>query len=229
MCQINQFIDIHTHHPKTGSNVSIVNVLVDEAFIDLAAIQKIKDNNPLFWFSAGIHPWHMDNWRHKLDNLKVVSQDGNIIAIGECGLDKKIEAPLNEQTELFQLHIALSEELQKPIIIHCVKAFNELIEIRKNTKHELPWIIHGFNSNKEIATQCLKHRMILSFGKSLLNSKSGITDVIKWLPIESIFLETDDTNLSIEELYWKCSEIRGISLDDLKSGIARNFKNYFKC
>ena len=89
-----QYIDIHTHNLETGNHISIVNILVDEKLTDLSEFQKVKSNNPKTYFSAGIHPWYMDNWRLQAEKLRGITLKFNTIAIGECGLDKKIKFPI---------------------------------------------------------------------------------------------------------------------------------------
>ena len=165
------FIDVHTHKIATDNQIAILNLIINKEFIGPPQSFQQNTDNQKFYFSAGVHPWYMDNWQLQMERLNEIASNPNIIAIGECGLDKKVGKPIAEQIELFHLQIALSEHLQKPLIIHCVKTFNELIEIRKSTKAKMPWIIHGFNGNIKIAMQCLNSGMILSFGKSLFNDR----------------------------------------------------------
>jgi Tat protein secretion system quality control protein TatD with DNase activity len=90
-----------------------------------------------------------------------------VVAIGECGLDRNIDLPLDIQTSIFKRHIELAETLQKPLVIHCVRAFSELIALKKNTKSTVPWIIHGFHKKEEVFQQLLKHDFYFSFGAAM--------------------------------------------------------------
>ena len=229
MDRTNLFIDIHTHKIQTDSQIAVLNLIINKEFTGLPQFTQQNKDNQKIYFSAGIHPWYMKEWQMQIERLKEIASKPNIIAIGECGLDKKAEKPIAEQIELFHLQIALSEHLQKPLIIHCVKAFNELIEIKKNTKAKMPWIVHGFNGSIEIAMHCINSGMTLSFGKSLLNANSNNIQIIKTLSNSSFFLETDDSIFSIEEVYSKCSAIKNITIEQLTSDMAKNFNNIFKC
>ena len=225
MDKTDHYINIHTHKIQTDNQIAVLNIIVNQDI----AVKSILPRQNNRYCSAGVHPWFMDEWKTQIEQLKKIASKPNVIAIGECGLDKKVKTPLTEQIELFSLQIALSELLQKPLIIHCVKAFNELIKIRKTMKSKMPWIVHGFNGNLEISKQCLHAGMILSFGKSLFNSKSSSIQVIKSLTTNSFFLETDESDYSIEEIYDRCSGITGISVEQLKREMAINFNNSFKC
>jgi TatD DNase family protein len=224
----NPFIDTHTHKIKAGSHIAVINILVKQYFTEYQYLISKNDSNPQILFSAGIHPWYMDGWQLQADHLKKIASKSRVVAIGECGLDKNAKSPLNEQIELFQWQINLSETLQKPLIIHCIKAFNELIEIRKNTGSDMPWIVHGFNSSPEVAGQCLSSGMILSFGQSLLHPKSHSREVIKTVENNSYLLETDESSYPIEEIYHQCATIKGVNIEQLKSELANNFYNLFK-
>jgi TatD DNase family protein len=74
-------------------------------------------------------------------------KDENCFALGECGLDKITASDFELQKVVFKKQIQLSEKHQKPLIIHCVKAHQELIEIKKELKPKQVWIFHGFNTN----------------------------------------------------------------------------------
>jgi TatD DNase family protein len=130
------------------------------------------------------------------------------------------------QKEVFKKQIQLSEKYKKPLIIHCVKAHQEIIEIKKEVNPEQVWILHGFNKKKQLAESLLKNGIILSFGSAIIENKK-LQEVFLELPISSILLETDDSELEIQEIYQKASEIKNSSLTDLQAAIYQNFKRIF--
>ena len=113
-----EFIDIHTHNTTPACRTIYNNGT------EYVAGRSI---------SLGIHPWHIsDKWRDDLAAITILAKEDNVVAIGECGLDAlKSPAQIEVQEEIFKAHIQLSEALQKPLIIHCVKAFDRLIALRK--------------------------------------------------------------------------------------------------
>ena len=179
-------------------------------------------------FSIGMHPWFIksDKIDKELVFVEQKLQHKNCVALGECGLDKLVDVDFQLQKEVFKKQILLSEKYQKPLIIHCVKAHQEIIEIRKEVKPSQTWILHGFNKNKQLAESCIKNGIILSFGAAIINNKK-VQEVFAELPISSILLETDESDFDIQEIYQKASELKNSSLIQLQSEIYQNFKRVF--
>ena len=184
---------------------------------------ELGENVPESYFSVGIHPKDIDeNWEKHFEAFKKISLQDNCLAIGECGLDALIDIDANLQKTVFERQILWANEIQKPVIIHCVKWFQELIPFQKLA--EVSLIIHGFNKKKSVADEMLKHGFFLSFGKSVLYNLS-LQSILKEIPIDKIFLETDDTDFDIAELYQKVSEIKEISLEELQKKISENLQS----
>ena len=202
-----KFFDFHQHHSK--NNFGIYNLEFEEA----------PTNG---WFSAGIHPAIIsENFEIQFSWLKEISQNKNCVAIGECGLDGLIKADEKLQEEVFLKQIEWANEIQKPLIIHCVRRFPQLISLSKKAK--VPLIVHGFNKKKSIGEDLLKNQFYLSFGKSLLENVN-LQNFLEEISLENIFLETDDADFEIEKLYQKVSEIKNISKENLLKTIDENLK-----
>ena len=181
------------------------------------------------FFSTGIHPWHIDEEKvdeHLAIIEKRLSMQG-CLAIGECGLDKRIEKPLNLQIEVFEKHLLLAKKHQKPVILHLVAAFQELIEVHNRIKPGVPMIVHGFSKNVQVAKQLLDNGFYLSFGKYLLRNPE-LSAVFAQVPADRFFLETDSMEQSIAEVYAKAAMARNITIEDLKDIVSTNFKTVFK-
>lgn len=181
---------------------------------------------PPNYFSVGIHPGEIDeNWEINFEKIKEKSLHQNCLAIGECGLDGLLKTDENLQKKVFEKHIFWANEINKPIIIHCVKRFSELIPFQKLAI--TPFIIHGFNKKKTIAKELIDHGFYLSFGKSVLYNLS-LQEILKEIPIEKLFLETDNEDFNIEELYHKTAEIKQISLEQLQNKMLENAEKIFR-
>lgn len=202
-----QFFDFH-HHKKNIS-YGIYNLDLESCPED-------------FPYSIGIHPKDIDvnNIENQFDWLRSTITE-NCFAIGECGLDSIVKTDLKIQGEIFLKQIKIANELKKPIIIHCVRKFYEVISFKKHA--EQPMIIHGFNKKENIANDLLKNNFYLSFGKAVLYNLS-LQNTLKITPLDKIFLETDNEDFNIEELYQKVSEIKGISLENLNKQILENLE-----
>lgn len=208
------FFDFHHHNKQKHSG--IYNLLSK----DFSGENSLGYKN---LFSVGIHPAEIDeNWRKNLEKIKEFSIQKNCFAIGECGLDAFIDIDENLQEQIFLEQILWAEEIKKPVIIHCVKRHSELLKFKKKAK--VPMIIHDFNKKKSIADEMLNHGFYLSFGKSVLQNLS-LQAIVRDFPLEKIFLETDDADFNIIDLYLKVAEIKEISVEELQGKITENLEN----
>ncbi|MBC7389046.1 MAG: TatD family hydrolase [Opitutaceae bacterium] len=207
-------LDFHTHDLKPNS---VFNLIIG------------KDQVPESgYFTAGIHPWFFENIEQQFAELKQISQHKKCIAIGECGLDKLKGADIKIQIEVFKNHLQLAETMSKPLIIHCVKAHNDLLEIKKKSGSTMPWVVHGFNQNPTIALRLIDHGFYFSLGKSLLHTESNSCKVLNQIPPERLFLETDSADVTIEEVYKAASERLQLPLQQLVANLQDNFRILFK-
>jgi TatD DNase family protein len=180
-------------------------------------------------YSIGIHPWYIDENRLEND-LKTIEKKlklSECLALGECGLDKRIEIPLNIQIEVFEKQIELAEKYQKPLVLHLVAAFDELIEIKKRLKIKVPIVIHGFSKNEQVAKQLIDNGFYLSFGKYLLLNPE-LETVFKFVPNDRFFLETDTIEETLEEVYTLAAKYKNMKIDDLIEIVNANFTTVFK-
>ena len=213
------FIDIHRHQPSGTDALEIISI--DTA--DFAS-QILRHN----YYSLGLHPWFIAGQVDWFNKMTSALADPKLLAIGECGLDKIIAIDLPTQIEIFSRQIEFSEQTGKPLIIHCVKAFNELIQLKKTRKSASSWIIHGFNHKPAVAKQLLKHGCYLSFGKALLKPASNAEAALAQTPIERIFLETDAAaDIPISAIYAAAAKILGLDSMTLQQQIQKNFQRVF--
>ncbi|ASW75489.1 hydrolase TatD [Chryseobacterium piperi] len=202
-----EFFDFHHH--KKNITYGIYNVDMEETL-------------PEFPYSVGIHPKDIDiNAIEKQVHWLNSSIGKNCFAIGECGLDGLVPVDIKIQEAVFLQQIHISNEVGKPLTIHCVRKFYEVISFRKKAKYAM--VIHGFNKKQSIAEDLLKNNFYLSFGKPVLYNLS-LQNTLKIVPLDKLFLETDNDDFNIQELYQKVSEIKGISLEKLNEQILENLE-----
>lgn len=212
-----KFINLHTHK---FSNLSDVIEVVNQYPWEFKSI--------LSNYSIGIHPWYIDEERLNND-LKIIKKKLQLkecLALGECGLDKRIEIPLDVQISVFKKQLEIVKQTKKPIVLHCVAAYDEVIAIKKEMKIDNPMIIHGFSKNDQVAQSLLKNGFYLSFGKYLLRNPD-LEKVFTFAPENQILLETDTIEESIYQVYEKAALIKGISIDKLKTIVFTNFSRIF--
>lgn len=182
-----------------------------------------SDQIPDSLYSVGIHPKDIqhDKITEQFHWLKDNITE-NCFAIGECGLDSLAPIDQKIQEDVFLKQIELSNEVKKPLIIHCVRKFYEVISFRKKANQAM--VIHGFNKKESIAHDLLKNNFYLSFGKAVLYNLS-LQNTLKITPLNRIFLETDNEDFEIATLYEKVAAIKGISLEELNEQIVENLEN----
>ena len=152
----------------------------------------------------------------------------NVLAIGECGLDKVCQTDWALQIAVFRCQIKLANELNKPLIIHCVRAFDEFLKIIDENPPAVPVIVHGFNKKGGISERLLEKGMYLSFGAAILNKESPAAGVLKLIRADKFFLETDDADIPIGDIYRATAAIREISEEAVILQVQQNFATVFK-
>jgi len=212
------YIDIHTHNSSKEEGVfKIYNNYLNEDVLSKSC------------FSVGLHPWHISEKDFDVTNeFNKITDNKKLLAIGEVGFDKNIDVPFAEQGALLHEQLVISEQNNLPVILHIVKSFNEIIEIKTKWCYKQPWIIHGFNKKLELANQLIDKGFYLSFGSSVMNKEGNSENVLKSIDISNIFIETDDQEkYRIKEIYKRVSEIKEIPLEELKEQLEKNFKKVF--
>ena len=213
-----EFFNFHTHQFTNQPNIlELVNQYPNEFDASIP------------FYSIGIHPWYIVEDRIDAD-LKIIEeklQTENCLAIGECGLDKRIEIPLEQQIIVFEKQLALAEKYKKPVVIHCVAAFQEVIEIKKKMKISVPMIIHGFSKSNQLANQLIGAGFYLSFGKYLLRNPE-LKMVFQHIPDDRFLLETDTIEENIQQVYDLAAEYKSMTIKELKDAISSNFEDIFR-
>ena len=214
------YIDAHTHNPGKDNTLSVINLYP----------QNKGSIVPGKYFSMGIHPWFIPETGpgKLLTEMEKLARLEEVVAIGECGLDKLSSVPMDLQQFVFEKQVEIAEKTGKPLIIHCVRAYNELVQVKNHTGSTVEWVIHGFNGNLHVADMLIRHEMYFSFGKALANPGSNACKVLPQLEDELYLLETDDSTMGIEEVYTHASELVGMDMDTLKLSMLTNFINIFK-
>jgi len=212
-------INVHSHfRKKIPSEFAIRNAFLKH---DNSKLSKIE-----YPVSIGLHPWHIDEMtieecEEKL--LQLVSLD-NVFAIGETGIDRSIETDLKKQYSFFEAQLTIAETINKPVIVHAVKSYSDMIPYLKRST--VPFIFHAYNGNKIQAKELLKYNCKLSFGKNIFGHKSD--DILRILPDGTFFLETDTANhITISDVYDKAAEIRKTKTTLLKEQLFHTFAQIF--
>lgn len=202
------FLNFHTHF-SANSACEILNL--DDP------MQLTKVN-----FSIGIHPENAALYSDFSSRLT----EPNCLAIGEIGLDRNLEISLQDQMTTFEKQLLLSEQFELPVILHCVKAWNEVLAIQKQHRPKQTWIYHGFRK-VGILDSVLESGLLIGIGTAILYDKR-LQEALVRIPVDRLLLETDaDKDQSIPEVYEQISKLKNIPLPELTAQVTQTFKNTF--
>ncbi len=194
------------------------------------------------YMSAGLHPWwvgsanlpNRQQWQSYLD-------DPDCVALGECGLDRMVETPLDLQLEVFEQHLQMAVDLAMPLIIHVRQTHNEILRYLKRYRPPKGGIIHGFSGSEALAREYWQLGFYLGVGGSITYERAQKTRrAIKAMPLEALVLETDapdmplygyqgqrNTPLRVLEVARSLAQLRGCPLDHLARQTTANAKYVF--
>jgi TatD DNase family protein len=177
---------------SSGVSRCVVNA-TQEA--DWAVVENLADTEPGFVFPAfGIHPWHAhtatSGWQEK---LRFLLEKHPQASIGECGLDTWIsQPPLEIQRPVFLDQLRLARELDRPLTVHCLKAWGPLFDAFTEAPPPPRFLMHSFGGSIETARRLIPLGAFFSFSGYFLHPrKSAVLEVFRQLPPERILLETD--------------------------------------
>jgi TatD DNase family protein len=213
-----QRINLHTHRLNVDGHIQLLNVYA----------QDLPVMNPDQIYTCGLHPWHLEkvNADSCIQAIETEIKQQNMLAIGECGIDRAIKTPYSVQELYFKKQLDLAVKCSKPILIHCVRAYSDLLKLKKESKSNIPWILHGYNGNQEITANLIRHGFYFSIGLSFLKDEQK-QKYISSIPANRLFLETDDQDCTIEQIYMLASQVLGSEIELITETIYNNFRSVF--
>lgn len=200
-------LDIHTHHPAPQPE-AVVAVTMDN-------FSPLEQQ----WYSIGIHPWESQQniTAEMWQTFESCAANPAVVAIGECGIDKIKGGFLFKQLIVMNRQIDISEKLEKPLIIHDVKAHDVITGLKRDLNPKQNWAIHGFRAKPTVAKMFTDLGVYLSFGEKF-NNESLLS-----VPQELILAETDESELTIQEIIAALSTVRGTDLTEIIAENTRRF------
>jgi TatD DNase family protein len=214
-CSVRYF-NVHTHTiPLAASEVAIVN--------EKPQVQGRAEG----LFSCGLHPWFLEESQteEQWKTFQLAAEDKTCCAIGECGLDKVCTTNWSVQVYWFERQIIFANEVKKPLLIHCVRSFEEVIASLEKCNNQVPVVFHGFSKGEQLAAQLVAKGYYLSFGHHLKNLKTA--DAFRNLSIERVFLENDSADVSIAEVYNLAAQLKECTLETLNHQLWANARSVF--
>lgn len=182
------FSDIHTHVP--GRPHCILSIPPSEVE-GICASNALLPDAERQYYSLQLHPWHICS---ETDIEAFVQcalahrNDPQLVAIGECGLDALCSTPLPLQEQAFLAALRVAQQLQLPVIIHCVRRWDRLLALTSSIKwnQDCPLIIHGFRKGPQLAQQLLNAGFSISLGLHYNPDAAAL------IPSDRLYHETDE-------------------------------------
>lgn len=169
----------------------------------------------------GVHPWRAAD-----ETLPSREEYAAADLIGEIGLDFACDVERSKQEEVFRAQLTIAEELQKPVVLHCVRAFEPTMKIV--AEYALRAVIfHGFIGSTQQAQRAIEKGYFLSFGTNTARSPKTI-EALRNTPLDKMFIESDESKKNIAEIYTKIATLKGCKQDLLEQAILENYNKIFK-
>lgn len=213
------YIDFHTHKPLYSADPNVLEI------ISMHKTVKYESE----YFTVGHHPWWTNEKLSEADllNMETFLSHKYCLGIGECGLDKLKGATKEIQEEVFYQHIMLANKNNAPLIVHCVRQYDQVLNFKKKYG-KTPWVIHGFRRNQQLAKSLIDQGIMLSVSP-LRQMNESFVEMLQFLPDNSYFLETDsEYSLTIMERYQLMADLKRVDLEELKGQMKVNFKSFFR-
>ena len=253
------FIDSHCHinFPELRDNIKsilenmdtskITNALcVSVTLDDFPGVLELAEQYDNIFASVGVHPDYEDINEPTVEQLVTLSNNTNVVAIGETGLDYfRLKGDLSWQRERFRVHIRSAIQSGLPLIIHTRSAQEDTISIMKDEGANIAGgVMHCFTESYDMAKKAIDQNFYISFsGIITFKNAQDLRDTVKKVPMDRILIETDSpylapvpnrgkTNEPSNVLFVaeKIAEIKNLSIEEVAATTTKNFKKIFtKC
>ncbi len=198
---------------------------------------------PVIHPAFGLHPWCAGE-RLDIDLLRKLLIETEAVAIGEIGLDFKVEdSDRDTQIEVFRTQLDLAVELALPVILHCRGAFSEMLSILSEKKYStgITGVIHAFSRGIQLAERFLELGLYIAFGGAVTRPRARrARESAALVPIDRIILETDAPSIGmdgvdcgsmepahVKDICMSFADIRGVSFKEAASETSRNAGKLF--
>lgn len=203
------FINIHTHGHDEADTWALHNLHASYSDMQIGKC-----------YSLGIHPWFIQEVDAQLNELEAYISNMQVLAVGECGLDSICKTDFALQEKVFARQVIMANKINKPLIIHCVKAYAQVLHILQTNDNKVPVIFHGFNRNQQLALHLIQKGYYLSFGKVVFSPAMAV--VIRQIPPHRILFENDDSSLPVSAIYEKAAVLLEMSVNTLSLQVQHN-------
>ena len=205
---------------------------------------KLAEKHDGLYATVGIHPHNASQLNENImDELRKLSGNRKVVAIGEIGLDYyRNLSPKEAQRKAFEAQLLLAEELELPVVIHNREAHAETLEMLLKFEGRITGVMHCFSGSREMAQQCIKLGFYISFaGPVTFPNSHKLHEIVKWISLDKVLLETDSPWLAPQDVRGKRNEpaflpyiarriatLKETPVDKLAEATTKNAKEIFQ-
>ena len=172
-------------------------------------------------YSVGVHPWLAeDDAAVQWERVQALAAHPQVVAIGETGLDSLRGAPLAAQMLLFERHIALANQVGKPLVVHMVRTSQQVLQVWRRCQHQVPCASHGFRGNARVVQPLVEGGFYISFGEHFN------AEALRQVPLCQILAETDESALPIADIIARMAEALSMPAADVQTLICANLHRF---
>ena len=184
-----------------AQSAGIVGMLMPGVRVDdWTALLTLAQQRPNTYFAPGLHPAYAEQWNDDAaDQLRTLTRQPQVIAIGEIGLDGISGPPLEEQETVFRAQLAIALDAGLPVLLHCRKATGRMVAILEELRvgQRIGGIWHGFSGSVQIAQTLVDLGFKIGVGPVLLReSARKLPEAIRSIPDDALVLETDAPDMT---------------------------------
>ena len=213
------YLDFHTHSLRHAGR---------EDVLEIVSVHLGKDKKQRKYFTVGLHPWWTEQpvTTEQRAELEKLLADPHCLAMGEMGLDKLKGPAMDQQMDILRSQLQIADELNKPVIIHCVRATGQLMQVKKEFPGIQKWCVHGYGRHATLGKQLIDQGFYLSLMPGLPPAKYA--QLFDALPHNRLFLETDSMpGVSITGVYEDMVEVTGLQVTELCKQMNGNARDFF--
>ncbi len=128
------------------------------------------------------------------------------VAIGECGLDRRLALPISRQEEVFDWQLQIARSYDLPVIVHLVGHGQRALKMLQNAALPRGFIMHSYSGSPEMAVEFVAAGGFISLSAASLRNRGKLQKMLALLPLSALLLETDAPDMMLPDWHGRCNE-----------------------
>jgi len=185
---------IHAQRLKKAENYVTPCLVPAICEADWPDMRRLQCDHRHVWLAMGVHPQHAHQWQNTSEErLRRQLAGPGVVAVGEIGLDKRLDVPMDIQEQVLRCQLRLAVACDKPVVLHAVRSFDRLLPVLEQERVDrVGGVMHGFYGSVEIARKLERLNLAVGVGRLILDpAAKKLPDVIQAVSQRALVIETD--------------------------------------